>query len=128
MHREDEMKKESNIVLRTVDDVSVLDIIGSLDIKTAPVLKVKLESLIRLGHHKIVVNFKQTNFIDSTGVGTLMFGLKQIDPTIGDIKLVNVSPQILNILSVLELDKVFSIFTTEDSAVRNFLSDGATMH
>ncbi|MFH1539278.1 MAG: STAS domain-containing protein, partial [bacterium] len=74
------MEKESRIELRNVGDVTVLAIFGSFDVTLAPTLKVKLESLIRFGHQKIVVNFKGTHFVDSTGVGTLMFGLKQIDP------------------------------------------------
>lgn len=122
------MEKESRIVQRNVGDVTVLDIIGSFDLNLAPTMKVKLESLTRFGHHKIVVNFKATQFVDSTGVGTLMYGLKQIDPSIGDLKLTGLSAQIMSVLTVLELDRVFSIFPDEGSAISSFLSEGATMH
>ena len=113
---------------RYVNDVVVLDISGNIDIKTAPSLKVKLESLIRFGHHKIVVNLRDVDFIDSTGVGSLMHGLKMINPITGGIKIIGLSPQNFNVFSVLQLDRVFPILSSEDQAVGSFLSDGGTMH
>lgn len=109
-------------------DVVILDVIGNLDFDSAPELKVKLEALIKFGHQKIVLNLSAVDLIDSTGVGSIMFGLKLIDPTVGDIKIVGLSFQNKNIISVLELDKVFSLMPSEEQAIGSFFDDGATMH
>jgi len=122
------MAKEPLFNVRSVDDVMVIEIVGDLDVSTSPRFRVKLESLIRFGHQKIVVNLKKVHMIDSTGVGSLVYGLKMIDPMVGDLKLAELSPQHTNVFTALELDRVFSIFPTEDLAVSSFLSDGATMH
>ncbi|MEW5946036.1 MAG: STAS domain-containing protein [bacterium] len=122
------MAKDSKIIVRTVGDVTVIEVHGNLDIQLSQAMKIKLESLIKFGHQKIVVNLKDTNFIDSTGVGSLMYGLKLIDPTVGDLKLTGLAPHHVNVFNVLELDRVFSIFPTEEGAVSSFLINGATMH
>lgn len=116
------------ITERHVGDVVILDITGNIDIKTSPSVKVKLESLIRFGHQKIVVNLSDVDFIDSSGVGSLMYGLKMVNPIMGGIKIVGLSPQNYNVFSVLQLDRVFPIMGSEDLAVGSFLSDGSTMH
>lgn len=113
---------------RYIGDIVVLDVMGNLDFNTAPELKVKLEALIKFGHHKIVINVTAVDLIDSTGVGALMYGLKLVDPTVGDLKIVGLSPQNRNVFSVLELDKVFSIMASEAQAIGSFLTDGSTMH
>lgn len=113
---------------RVFNDIVILDLDGNLDFNTAPELKVKLDSLIKFGHQKIVLNLVKVDLIDSTGVGSLMYGLKMIDPTEGDIKIIGLSAQNLNVFSVLELDRVFSIMNSEDLALRSFLEDDATVH
>ena len=113
---------------RNNKDIIILDITGNLDFNTAPQLRVKLDSLIKFGHHKIVLNLESVTLIDSTGVGSLMYGLKMVDPIKGDIKIVGLSAQNLNVFSVLELDKVFTIMPSEGQAVRSFFQDDATVH
>ena len=111
-----------------VGDVVILDISGNIDVNSAPSLKVKLEFLIRFGHHKIVVDLSNVDFIDSSGVGSLIYGLKMVNPIVGGIKIVGMSPQNFNVFSVLQLDRVFPIMTTIDQAVGSFHSDGSTIH
>ena len=113
---------------RTQGDIVILDILGNLDFNSAPELKVKLEALIKFGHHKIVLNLSAVDFIDSTGVGSIMYGLKLVDPTVGDIKIVGLSLQNKNIFSVLELDKVFSLMPSEEQALGSFFDESSTMH
>lgn len=119
---------EFKIHERTVGNVIVLDIQGNLDVKSAPSLKVKLESLIRFGHQKIVVNLADAEFIDSSGVGSLMYGLKLINPVNGGLKITGLSPQNYNVFSVLELDRVIPILGTEEAAIGSFHSEGSTLH
>jgi len=113
---------------RHVGEVVVLDVGGNLDVTAAPQLRVKLESLIRFGHNKIVLNFSNVTFIDSTGVGSLMHGLKMINPAAGGIKVVGLSPRNYNVFSVLELDEVIPIMKSEEQAIGSFHTNGSTMH
>ncbi len=119
---------EFKINERNIGNVVVLDVSGDLDVKSAPSLKVKLESLIRFGHQKIVVNLADTDFIDSTGVGSLMYGLKLINPVNGGLKVTGLSPRNFNVFSVLELDRVLPILGSEEAAIGSFHSEGSTLH
>lgn len=118
----------TEILEKNINDVVVIEVVGNLDIESAPTLKIKLENLVRFGHNKIVINLYQSEFIDSTGIGSLMYGLKIVDPIFGGIRLVGLSPQNANILSVLDLDKVFPIHSSVDQAVGSFPEEGATLH
>jgi len=102
---------------RNIRDIVIMDLYGNLDFNTAPELKVKLDSLIKFGHQKIIINLARVDFIDSTGVGSLMYALKLLDTTMGDIKIIGLSPQNQNVFSVLELDRVFSILNSETQAI-----------
>ncbi len=113
---------------RYVNDVIILDVTGNLDVQTSALFKVRLESLVNFGHHKIVVNLVNVDFIDSTGVGSLMFGHKIVNPLIGGIRLIGLSPSNSNVFSVLNLTEVMSIMHSEEAAVGSFLQEGTTMH
>ena len=113
---------------RNIRDIVIMDLFGNLDFATSPELKVKLDFLIKFGHHKIIINLGAVDLIDSTGVGSLMYALKLLDSTMGDIKIIGLSPQNQNVFSVLELDRVFSIMNSETQAISSFLEDDATMH
>jgi anti-sigma B factor antagonist len=119
---------EFQIIQRNANDVVILDIHGNLDSQSAPLLKVRLESLISFGHNKIVINLSDVDFIDSTGVGSLIFGQRIVNPISGGIHIIGLSPQNLNVFSVLNLTEVFSIMPTEDVAVSSFHQDGSTIH
>ncbi len=119
---------EFEIKERNSGDVVILDIHGNLDAQSAPLLKVRLESLVSFGHNKIVINLTDVDFIDSTGVGSLIFGQRIINPIVGGLHIIGLSPQNRNIFSVLNLTEVFSIMPTEDLAVSSFHQDGSTIH
>jgi anti-sigma B factor antagonist len=113
---------------RNIRDIVILDLYGNLDFNTSPELKVRLDSHIKFGHQKIIINLASVDFIDSTGVGSLMYALKLLDSTMGDIKIIGLSPQNQNVFTVLELDRVFSIMNSETQAISSFLEDDATLH
>jgi len=119
---------EFEIKERNSGDVVILDIHGNLDAQSAPLLKVRLESLVSFGHNKIVINLTDVDFIDSTGVGSLIFGQRIINPIVGGLHIIGLSPQNRNIFSVLNLTEVFSIMPTADLAVSSFHQDGSTIH
>lgn len=113
---------------RSVNDVVILDVYGNLDMQAAPLMKVRLDSLVSFGHQKIIINLANVDFIDSTGVGALMYGQKMINSVTGGLRIVGLSHQNTNVFSVLNLDEVMSIMKTEDLAVNSFHQDGSTYH
>ena len=88
--------------------VPVLNVRGEIDVSTSPNLQEALAELIsrpRLW----MVNMVDVSFIDSTGLGVLVGAVRDMRAAGGDLRLVVTQPQILKLLELTGLDKVFEI-------------------
>ena len=97
--------------------VAVLAVKGEVDVYTAPRLREKLVELVTQGKHRIVVDLEGVEFLDSTGLGVLVGGLKRVRSHNGDLGLVCTQHRILKVFEITGLTKVFSIHDTVDDAV-----------
>jgi anti-sigma B factor antagonist len=88
----------------------VLDIVGEVDLYTAPALRDRIASLIDGGVRKLVVNLEQVGFLDSSGLGVLIGALRRLKERDGDLALVCNEGSTLKVLTVTGLDKVFQIY------------------
>ncbi len=82
---------------------------GEIDIYNAPELKQKLNELIQQKQGNIIIDCKDLNYMDSTGLGVLISVLKQVKKYDGEIKIINLKPYIRKIFTITGLDKIFSI-------------------
>src|SRR5207248_9099888 len=69
------------------------------------------------GSHQVVVDLEGVDFLDSTGLGVLVGGLKRLRSHDGDMILVCTQPRILKVFEITGLTKVFAIFDTVDAAL-----------
>jgi anti-sigma B factor antagonist len=97
--------------------VAVLAVKGEVDVYTAPRLREKLVELVTQGKHRIVVDLEGVEFLDSTGLGVLVGGLKRVRSHNGDLGLVCTQHRILKVFEITGLTKVFSIHDSVDDAV-----------
>jgi len=95
---------------------AVLAVRGEVDVYTAPRLRERLVELVSQGHHKVVVDLEGVEFLDSTGLGVLVGGLKRLRSHDGDLTLVCTQRRILKVFEITGLTKVFEIFEDIDSA------------
>jgi anti-sigma B factor antagonist len=98
---------------------TVLAVKGEVDVYTAPRLREKLVELVSQGRHRIVVDLEGVEFLDSTGLGVLVGGLKRLRSNDGDLGLVCTQSRILKVFEITGLTKVFSIFDSVDAATAN---------
>lgn len=97
--------------------VTVLAVRGQVDVYTAPRLRERLVELAGEGHYRIVVDLEGVDFLDSTGLGVLVGGLKRLRSHDGDLQLVCTQHRILKVFEITGLTKVFSIFDSVEAAV-----------
>lgn len=102
---------------RTQGDATVLDVSGEVDVYTAPKLREKLVELVSDGHYNIVVDMTKVEFLDSTGLGVLVGGLKRVRSHNGSLELVCNQERILKIFRITGLTKVFPIHDTLEEAL-----------
>ena len=93
---------------------------GFLDAHTAPELENELETLISEERFKIVVNFKELNYISSAGLGVFMGYIENIRNNSGDIKMCSMSPKIFRVFDLLGFPTLYDIVQEEDHAVELF--------
>ena len=74
---------------------------GRLNMVAAPGLRKELHSLVEQGNSRIVVDLSGTDFIDSSGLGALISGLKAARQAGGDLRLAAPTRQVTNLIRVL---------------------------
>ncbi len=99
-------------------DAYVVDLTGEIDVYTSPKVKDAITELIDQEHYNLVINLEKVRYIDSTGLGVLIGGLKRVREHGGSVSLVCTNPQIKKIFDITGLVKIFGIFDDEQSAMK----------
>ncbi len=97
--------------------IVVLAPAGRLDITTAWQFRLKLQECISKLSNHIVVNLSQANFIDSSGLTSLVAGMRDADKVNGSFRICSVHPEAKLVFEVTMMDTVFEIFETEEEAL-----------
>jgi anti-anti-sigma factor len=113
---------------RLPDDtaVVVLQPSGRLDITTAWQFRLKLQECIARQSPHVIVNLGQVNFIDSSGLTSLVAGMRDADKVRGSFRICNVHPEAKLVFEVTMMDSVFEIFETEADALSGAQKSMAT--
>jgi anti-sigma B factor antagonist len=98
-------------------EASVVSLRGEVDVYTAPRLRQALIDLVEGGAKDIVVDMDRVDFLDSTGLGVLVGGLKRVKSNEGEMKLVVTQDRIMKIFDITGLAKVFPMFSSLDQAL-----------
>jgi len=101
---------------RPEGDWSVIEVKGEVDVYTAPKLREKIVDLVNQGSTQLIVDLEGVEFLDSTGLGVLVGGLKRVKSHDGTLALVCTKPKILKVFSITGLSKVFPIYDRVDQA------------
>jgi anti-sigma B factor antagonist len=99
---------------RMTDDerVAVLHPMGRLNMVAAPAFKSQVEETVESGRSRIVVDLAEVTFIDSSGLGALIAGLKATRQAGGDLRLAEVPEQVMTVLRLTNLDRVLRAHPT----------------
>lgn len=106
---------------RQVDGVAVVDLNGRIVLGEATTtLREVLQNLASQGQKMILLNLSEVSYIDSSGLGALVSGYTTITSQSGQLKLLNLTAKVKDLLQITKLLTVFEVFTDEASAVRSF--------
>ena len=89
---------------------TVVEVSGEIDVYTAPKLRESLLNLVDSGNYQLIIDMEGVEFLDSTGLGVLVGGLKRVRAHDGAIDLVCTQGRILRIFRITGLSNVFSIY------------------
>ena len=89
-----------------------------IDAATATEFKQKIGEWIDAGNRRIVLNLGKVDFMDSSGLGAVISGLKRIGDQ-GNIVICEVKETNLSLFRLTRMDRVFDIFSSEEEALRS---------
>ncbi|MCC7007267.1 MAG: STAS domain-containing protein [Acidobacteria bacterium] len=106
---------------RVVDGVTILDLKGKITLGEGDeALKDKINSLVQQDRRRILLNFAQVPYIDSAGLGEVVRTYTTVSRQGGQLKLVNLTKRITDLLSITKLLTVFETFDSEADALKTF--------
>ena len=110
-----------NLTTRQVGDVTVVDAVGRITLgEGSSLLREDLRQMIGKGQKKILLNLAEVSYIDSSGIGELVSGFTTVTNQGGELKLLNLTKRVHDLLQITKLYTVFEVFDDEAAAVRSF--------
>ena len=102
---------------RQEDGHTIIEVGGEIDVYTAPKLRDKITELVADGVYSIVIDMEAVEFLDSTGLGVLVGGLKKVRAHDGSMRLICNQERLLKIFRITGLAKVFAIHGSQADAL-----------
>lgn len=99
-------------------DATVIRCDGRLTMATAPALKAAVATTITEGRPRVVVDLTDVGFVDSSGLGALVSGLKDTRQAGGDLRIVGATAQVRTVLGLTNLDRVLHPYDKIEEATR----------
>jgi len=109
------------ISTRQVDGVTILDCSGRITLgEGSIVLRDNVSQLLAKGQKKILLNLGEINYIDSSGIGELVTAFTTVRKQGGELKLLNLTKKVHDLLQITKLYTVFDVKDEEAAAVKSF--------
>jgi len=105
-------RKKSNIV--------ILDISGDIDLYNASEIMNAIKMLCEKKKYNIIINLKEVDYIDSSGIGVLISGLLHLREYKMGMKLINVYASVKKVFELTNLTSFFDIYNSELEAIEAF--------
>ncbi len=102
------------------NDVTVVEVTGQLIVANRQELKDDVLKLLDAGSRKFLIDFRDTAYIDSSGLGVLVSLSKKIREKGGEIRLSNLNEDLRTLFELTKLDTLFHIAETRDQALKDF--------
>ena len=108
------------ITERRIEDMDVLVLNGRLDAASAKDLKNRVNHLVQENRVKLIVEMENVDFIDSSGLGSLVSSLRVVNERGGDVKVAGLQKQVRSIFELTRLHRIFGIFDDVEAAAKSF--------
>lgn len=109
------------LTTRQVGDVTVIDAAGRITLgEGSSTFRDSLRDLTAKGNKKLLLNLGDISYIDSSGIGEMVSGFTSVTNQGGQLKLLNLTKRVKDLLQITKLYTVFEVFDDEAAAVRSF--------
>ena len=106
---------------RQVDGITVVDLSGRITLgEGSVVLRDTVRDLLAKGDRKMLLNLGEVTYIDSSGIGELVSAFTTVRNQGGELKLLNLTKKVHDLLQITKLYTVFDIKDAETAAIKSF--------
>ena len=106
---------------REVGGVSVIDLSGKITLGDGSItLRDAIKDAMAKGQKKILLNLADVNYIDSSGIGELVSGFTSVRNSGGELKLLQLTKKVKDLLQITKLYTVFDVYDDETSAIGSY--------
>jgi anti-sigma B factor antagonist len=106
---------------RNVDQITVVDLSGRITLgEGSVVLRDTVRNLVGQGNKKMLLNLGDVNYIDSSGIGELVSAFTSVRNQGGELKLLNLTKKVHDLLQITKLYTVFDVKDDEAAAINSF--------
>ncbi|HKS68324.1 MAG TPA: STAS domain-containing protein [Candidatus Acidoferrales bacterium] len=106
---------------RKIGEITIVDFSGRITLgEGSAALRKTVRELIERGHRKILLNLADVDYIDSSGIGELVSAYTAVQGVNGELKLLQLTRRVHDILQITRLVTVFDVQSDEDAALRSF--------
>ncbi len=109
-----------NFEVSKLRDVTIVEITGQLIVGNRQELKDQVLKLLESGSRKYLIDFRDTAYIDSSGLGVLVSLSKKIRERGGELRLSNLNEDLRTLFELTKLDTLFQIADSRDQALESF--------
>ena len=114
------MEEIMHINMEEKQEVTVCCISGEVDINSSPELKKYFEQITKRKPGKVIIDFADVTYVDSSGLATFVDILKKVRSYGGKLKLSGLSEKVKGLFEMTKLDKLFDIVADETAAISSF--------
>jgi anti-sigma B factor antagonist len=112
------------ITKRPVNGVVILDLVGKIRLGEGNLdLHRTLRSLVEQNEKKVLLNLGNVSSIDSSGLGELVAGYTTLEKSGGELKLLNLTERVSELMMITKLLTVFDVYEDEATAIASFKPD-----
>ena len=113
---------------RDREGIAILDLKGRLTVGEASVVREKVTELSAAGKTKVILNLQHVDYIDSTGLGSMVICFTTLKKAGGALKLLNLNKRNIELLLLTKLHTIFEVFSDEQDAVNSFFPGREIQH
>jgi anti-sigma B factor antagonist len=103
---------EFTVATRQEPGHAVLEVAGDVDINTAPILRDRLIDIVNQGEVHLIVDLRDVDFLDSTGLGTLAGALKRVTVRDGSLQVVCANDRMSQLFDITGLARFIPVHRT----------------
>ncbi len=106
--------------VKTILGIEIIEPGGNIDLYAVPAIKSILTKIQDDKKQKVLMNLKKVGFIDSSGIGMILTTINNYKNTKTQLRFCCPSPAVEKILSITKIGKEFTMYATQEDAIRSF--------